>query len=100
LLTRSGRSRAAVAAHLAARGVDGALARSVLPEGPEAELAAAVAFARRRRIGPFRSDGAVADLRRELGMLARAGFAQSVAGAALRLAPDAAEDVLVRLKQS
>lgn len=99
-LTRAGRSRRAVAAHLAARGVPGAVAQTALPDDPEAELAAALAFARRRRIGPFRRDAEAADTLRELGMLARAGFAQEVASQALRLDPVAAEDLLLRLKQS
>ena len=99
-LTRAGRSRRAVVAHLAARGVDATVSQAVLPEGVEAEFGAAVVFTRRRRIGAFRRPEAEADLRRELGMLARAGFAQPVADAVLRLDLTEAENWLLRLKQS
>ena len=83
-LTRAGRSRQAIAAHLAAKGVARETARAALPAEPEAELVAALIQARRRRLGPFRSDEADAAIRRkELGVLARAGFAQAVAVQAL-----------------
>ena len=83
-LTRAGRSRQAIAAHLAAKGVARETARAALPAEPEAELVAALIQARRRRLGPFRSDEADAAIRRkELGVLARAGFAQAVAAQAL-----------------
>lgn len=100
-LARAGRSRRAIAAHLAAKGVPSALADAALPDAPEAELAAALAYARRRRLGPFREGPADAEQRlRELGKLARAGFAQSVAARAMGLDPDAAEDIVVRLRLS
>ncbi len=92
-LVRAGRSRVAVAAYLAAKGVAADLARSVLPEDATSELAAALTVARRRRIGPFRA-GAVPDQvgrRRELAILARAGFPQSIASQALAMATDEAE---------
>ncbi len=95
-LTRSGRSARSVAAHLVARGVtDDALA-AALPADPEREFAAAVAFARRRRIGPF--GGAETDARRVLGMFARAGYGQDVAETVLRLDRETAEDILLRLR--
>jgi regulatory protein len=97
-LARSGRSRRAIAAHLASRGVDGDVTQAVLPEDAEADLAAAVAFARRRRIGPFRRGET--DLPRELGMFGRAGFSREIAMQALALAPDVAEAMLIRLRQS
>jgi regulatory protein len=97
-LTRSGRSARSVAAHLAARGVPAAAVAAALPEDPARELAAAIAFARRRRIGPFRSGEA--DIRRELGMFARAGFGQDIAEQALRLDPDDAEAMLLRLRRN
>jgi regulatory protein len=98
-LARSGRSRRAIAAHLAARGVTGEDARTALPDDPDAELAAALALARRRRIGPFRAPDAAADPRRELGMLARAGFSQHIASRALHTDPDTAEAILARLRR-
>jgi len=98
-LTRAGRSRVAVSAHLAAKGVPQAVAQAALPD-PESELAAALAYARRRRLGPFRASDADEDTRRkELGALARAGFPQPVAQQALRMAPDDAKALVTRLKQ-
>jgi regulatory protein len=100
-LVRSGRSRRAVAAHLAAKGVDAATARSVLPEDEPSELSAALVLARKRRIGPFRLGEAPdeAGRRRELGVLARAGFPQSVARQALALDADQAETLVNRLRR-
>ena len=83
-LARAGRSRQAIAAHLAAKGVARETARAALPADPAAELVAALVLARRRRLGPFRSsEPDAATRRKELGMLARAGFAQAVAAQAL-----------------
>lgn len=98
-LARGGRSRLAIAAHLAARGVGADLTSTVLPENGEQELAAAVSTTRRRRIGPFRAGPADADTkRRELGVLARAGFAQPIARKALGLSREAAEAMLQRIR--
>ncbi len=87
-LTRRGKSRLAAAAHLAAKGVAAETAAQVLNAEPEDEMAAALALAARRRIGPFRTgetpDPAAAR-RRELGVLARAGFPRAIAEQALRL---------------
>ncbi|OYW04581.1 MAG: hypothetical protein B7Z59_14505, partial [Acidiphilium sp. 37-67-22] len=52
-LTRQGKSRRATLAHLAGKGVDSALAESVVPEDPARDLAAACAYLRRRRLPPF-----------------------------------------------
>lgn len=92
-LVRAGRSRRAAAAHLAAKGVDPATARSVLPEDVETELAAALILARKRRIGPFRrgTPPDEAGRRRELGAMARAGFTQDLARQALTMDIDQAE---------
>ena len=103
-LTRAGRSRRAVQAHLAAKGVAAPLAQAALPD-EAAELSAALAYARRRRLGPFRSapdDISESDpdrMRRELGAMARAGFPQPVARQALRMDPDAAAAMVIALKQ-
>jgi regulatory protein len=97
-LVRSGRSRVAVAAHLAARGVAGEVARQSLAEGGESELGAALVFARKRRIGPF-ARGEVEAVR-ALGMFARAGFSREVAGRALSMEFDEAEALVIQLKQA
>jgi regulatory protein len=99
-LTRGGRSRLAIAAHLGAHGVAADLVRSVVPEDSERELEAAVATARRRRIGPFRAEPADDDSRRrELGILGRAGFAQPIAQRVLNFSREDAEAVLARLRR-
>lgn len=100
-LHREGRSRRAIAAHLVARGVTPEAASAVLPEDGANELAAALAFARRRRIGPFRTGEADAARRlRELGALARAGFPRDIALRALAIDEADAEETVLRLKQS
>src|SRR5271165_3502973 len=53
-LMRGGRSRRAVAANLAAKGVGVETARAALAAEETDELTAALVLARRRRIGPFR----------------------------------------------
>lgn len=98
-LSRTGRSRRAISAHLAARGVARETSDDALGAAPD-ELAVAAAAVRRRRIGPYR---AAAELtpelaRRELGILARAGFSQDVARAALALDRDVAEALLAGLR--
>lgn len=100
-LLRSGRSRRAVTARLAAKGVSGDLARAALPEDPDAELNAALVLARKRRIGPFRRGDApdMAGKRREMAMLARAGFPQPVASKALTMTAEEAEARILAFRQ-
>ena len=83
-----GRSLRRIAAGLAAKGVDAAdtaaAIASLRDEAADPELAAAIAFARRRRLGPFRRDphprDAELELRRaELAAFARAGFSRRTA---------------------
>lgn len=94
-LRRAGRSRRAVLAHLAAKGVDGAAAAGAVPEDGEAEFAAALAFARRRRIGPFaRAEVAAEQEPRILMAFGRAGFSGSVARRALACEREEAEILL------
>jgi regulatory protein len=102
-LMQAGRSRRAVAAHLAARGVAKEVSAAALPSGDAAsggELAAAVATARRRRIGPFRV-GDADDARRlkESAMLARAGFSREVARLALGMEREAAERLVAEVRR-
>ena len=73
-----------------------ATATAALPEGEEAELLAALAFCRRRRIGPFARVVPDASARmKALAALARGGFAQGVARRALAMEPDQAEEMLL-----
>ena len=77
------------------------MARAALPDDPEAELDAALVLARKRRIGPFRR-GDVPDLagkRRELAMLARAGFPQPVAANALAMGAEEAEARILEFRR-
>jgi regulatory protein len=82
-----GRSLRRIAAGLAAKGVGAADAAAAVAalraDGADPELAAACAFAQRRRIGPFRRDPAGADRQRELAAFARAGFERRAAEAVL-----------------
>ena len=83
-LTRQGRSRRWIEAKLSADGIASPLIRNALEALPgsraQSELAAAVAFAKRRRFGPFRTpkrrdrEELKALANKELAALARAGF--------------------------
>lgn len=83
-LFRRGASRRAIAAKLSEKGVGAAeIAKALEGLGELAadpELAAAVAYARRRRLGPFRNPDTRAAARdKDLGALARGGFSLDVA---------------------
>lgn len=91
-LQRAGRSRRAITAHLQSKGVPVSLA--AVAEDPEAELAAALLYIARRRMGPFRTTADPAGHQRDLARLARAGFPAAVAHRVLHLPADEAEDRL------
>jgi len=96
-LAGRGRSQAAIRATLARKGVGRETATAAVAglreEGPDPELAAAVALARRRRLGPWRaSEERAAARQRDLGVLARAGFPADVAR---RVLDAASEDELL-----
>lgn len=99
-LQRAGKSGRAIGAHLAAKGVPASLAHEAVPDDEAHELAAAVIHARKRRLGPFRkTENATPEIRRrELGSLARAGFAHGVARAALALTWDEAEALITQFR--
>ena len=100
-LLRTGRSRRATLAHLREKGVDATTAAAALPEGEAVEITAALAFCRRRRIGPFGPPEPPPEARlKALAALARAGFGRDVAGRALRMAPEEAEVRLIAARQS
>jgi regulatory protein len=99
-----GRSLRRIAAGLAAKGIgaaDAAAALAALNDGAaDPELAAACAFARRRRLGPYRRDpGAAADRRRELAAFALAGFERAIAEAVLACPDDAAVALLLHARE-
>jgi regulatory protein len=113
-LSRGGRSRRAIAAHLASRGIDaerieGALLHAqsgVLDDAAQVELAAALLQARKRRLGPFAAqpgDGEWTEAddaarQRALAALARAGFSHDVARSALETDLETAETLIARLR--
>jgi regulatory protein len=100
-LLRTGRSRRAALAHLREKGVDAGTAAAALPEGEAVELSAALAFCRRRRVGPFARTETTPEARlKALGALARAGFGRDVAERALRMDPDEAEARLIAARQA
>jgi regulatory protein len=97
-LHRRGESLRAMRARLVAKGVaaaDAAEAISALrTASADPDLAAACAFARRRRLGPYRRS--TADHARELSAFARAGFSRRVAEAVLTCADIEAVEALAR----
>jgi regulatory protein len=90
-LTREGKSRRATMAHLAAKGIRA----PTLPDDPERELAAACAYLRRRRAGPF----GPAPTDKMLAAMARGGFSQATARRALALDQDEAETLIRSLSE-
>ncbi|KXV65474.1 regulatory protein RecX [Gluconobacter oxydans] len=107
-LTRTGRSRRAVEAHLANKGVDQDTTREALNDSlgecsdssaQEAELAAALVLARKRRLGPFhRPDREEEDPLKALGVFARNGFSRDVAQSVLDMDSDEAEDRIIAFR--
>lgn len=97
-LHRRGESAVKIRARLAAKGVDSTVAAEAVlalrAETADPDLAAACAFARRRRLGPYRR--AAADPARELGAFARAGFGRRVADRVLACADIEAVEALAR----
>ena len=96
-LRRAGRSSRAIVAHLHAKGVPAPLAAQ--PDEPAAELAAALLYAARRRMGPFRVEPDDATRLKDLARLARAGFPAATAHAVLDMSADHAEDLLLKARR-
>ncbi len=94
---RKGHSTRKIAATLAAKGIDRDLAAAVLHADETDAFTAALIFARRMRLGPFRtrtpSDPVAAD-RRDLAALCRNGHGYAVARRALEMTRDEAEAAL------
>ena len=98
-LARAGRSSRAIGAHLASRGVPAALASAATQQDEQAELAAALIHARKRRIGPWRkSEAGPETARRELASFARAGYPHNLATRALQTGPDEAEALIAAFR--
>jgi regulatory protein len=78
-LRRAGASARAIEERLRQKGVEREIIRAALAEAPP-EIEAAVALARRRRLGPFRRTGHPAEFReKDLAAFARAGFSLETA---------------------
>ena len=90
-LRRRGKSTRAVHAYLKSKGLNANIIDQCLKEhdlnnhdtSAEAELEAAMVFARKKRLGPFRGDKE-ADQQKELGRMARAGFSYDTAQRVLK----------------
>lgn len=97
-LHRHGESMRAMRARLAAKGVAAADATEAISRlrtvAPDPDLVAACAFARRRRLGPYRRSAI--DHSRELAAFARAGFSRRIAEAVLACADVEAVEALAR----
>lgn len=97
-LTRRGAPLAGIRARLIAKGVDRAVAGDALAalreERSDPDLAAACVFARRRRLGPYRSGAA--DRARDLAAFARAGFSRQIAERVLACTDRDALEALAR----
>jgi regulatory protein len=83
-LHRRGGSRRAVAARLARHGIERDLIANAIggmaEDGGDADLTAASAFAKRRRLGPYRpAEPSPASRQKDLAALARGGFDQNTA---------------------
>lgn len=99
-LSRAGRSRRAIGAHLAAKGIDAETTRRVLPHDASAELAAALTFARKRRIGPYAREPVEdrAQKQKALAAMARAGFDWDTCERAFRMDREEADERIAQLR--
>ncbi len=100
-LLQSGRSTRSVQMRLVAKGVPPAMAREASTTDADTELAAALVLARKRRIGPYRAaeDLDPAIRMKEMGILARAGFAHDIARQALDVPREDAEARIFDLRR-
>jgi regulatory protein len=125
-LVRGGQSNRAVRARLIAKGVAPEIAVAASVNDPGNELAAALVLVRKRRIGPYRPAGdpatpsailGVANVgvasaaftgsgfvpaesaRKDLGLLARAGFSRDIAEQALSMTYEEAENRISALRR-
>ena len=82
-LVRAGRSRARIKATLQQKRVEPAALAGALEQlqedQPNADLVAAVNFARRRRLGPYAAGDRAARRLKDMAALARAGFSSAIA---------------------
>jgi regulatory protein len=95
-LRRSGRSARYIRQKLTQKGVAAGLTQAALTqhdaEDDEAEMKAALAYARRRRLGPHRTKPDPTAAMRDFAALARAGFDASTIKKVLRFDPESRDD--------
>lgn len=82
-LRRKGRSARAVAAGLAAKGVERGLVAEVIAADDDAELDAARIAAKRKRLGPWSRGDRAEQRQKHIAALARAGFSLAIARAVI-----------------
>ena len=101
-LSREGKSKIAIAAHLVSRGIAPEIAKQAVPTDEDYEVGAALALARRRRLGPFSREPErdAAAREKERAILARGGFPRSAADRALAMDLDEAEGFLHTLRHA
>lgn len=88
-LRRRGRSKRQIEATLASKGVDRDLIASVMDQDDTSELEAAQTYARRRRLGPWRTSGQRQERReRDMAALCRAGYSFDIARKVIEAADD------------
>lgn len=88
-LRRRGRSKRQIEATLASKGVDRDLIASVVDRDDTSDLEAAQTYARRRKLGPWRTRGQREERReKDMAALCRAGYSYDIA----RKVIDAADD--------
>lgn len=98
-LALRGKSRRAVAFDLARRGIEESVVREAGARDAATELAAAVTFARKKRLGAFAKDAPSPELHRKwLAAFARAGYGFDVAERALRMDRESAEAIVRELR--
>ncbi len=97
-LRRQGHSERSIRAHLLRKRVPRALIDELLRERPVDPLLAALRYARRRRLGPFRHDGDEEACDKDLAKLGRAGFDYATARAVLALGLEEAEERLAEAR--
>ncbi|MBP0616517.1 regulatory protein RecX [Jiella mangrovi] len=90
-LRRRGTSRAMTAAKLIEKGLPREIVDATLAADETEEEAAAMAYARRRRFGPYRSPGRGDRRDKEIAAMIRAGFSMRLAIAAVDAEPDVTE---------
>jgi SOS response regulatory protein OraA/RecX len=97
-LTRRGKSSRVISQKLAMRGVPSEVASELMTarrqDEPGAELEAALAYVRKRRLGPYRPSEARVEYRqKDLASLARQGFSFDLAKQALGEGPSSDEEL-------